>query len=474
MDNQRPEINESFEKNEKIERSGKSENFDKTFLDKKTKPSMVKKAQQRNLIIGTLVVISLLGGVSWLISSNNPTPPRKDKVETVSMESPLSRVDAQSVWVERTQNELAKEEKVNQTTTDELKQMSETKEKDEKNEQAEAAKIASLESRLNNLQTTLEGAHGNGQGNGGSLFPPGPNQGGAQGNQGFSGGDTYISDDSLALTPQKSSDQMIATKNPKTYVPAGTFARAIMLGGADASAGVTGQGDPSPMLFRILDKGVLPNHQFSSLKNCVATAATYGDISSERGEIRLERLSCTRPDGQIIDLPVEGTAFGPDGKNGVRGIPVWREGALLERAFLAGTLSGFSNGISQAYTTNNLSPFGTTSTVDNGKIAQYGLASGFGNAAEKLADYNIKRAEQYHPVIQISAGTEVDLLFLKGFYLDGKKHDKDDEPVFTDVSSSTASDLSSQNTQGNSSSLPLTPQQIQALKSKDAKQGYFN
>ena len=90
-------------------------------------------------------------------------------------------------------------------------------------------------------------------------------------------------------------------KNPLTFVPAGTFVRAIALGGADASAGVTSQANPTPMLFRLLDKGTLPNHHESQLKNCIATAAVMGDVSSERGEIRLERLSCTRANGEIVE-----------------------------------------------------------------------------------------------------------------------------------------------------------------------------
>ena len=48
---------------------------------------------------------------------------------------------------------------------------------------------------------------------------------------------------------------------------------------------------------------------------------------------------------------------------------------------------------------------------------------------DKIADYNIRRADQYHPVIQLSAGTIVDVVFLKGFYLDGQKHDNEKESI---------------------------------------------
>lgn len=231
-----------------------------------------------------------------------------------------------------------------------------------------------------------------------------------------------IREDHLSLTD----DSLSPIKNPDTYVPAGTFVKAIMIGGADASAAVNAQANPVPMLFRLVADGTLPNHKTSHLKDCIVTAAVVGDISSERGSIRLENLSCTFPNNEVVDQQVEGTVFGPEGKNGVRGIPVWREGKLLERAFAAGTLSGFSDGLSQTYTSNSISPLGNTQTIDSGKIMQYGFAKGAGKAMDKLADYNIQRAEQYHPVIQLSAGTEVDVVFLKGFFLDGKnKHSEE-------------------------------------------------
>ena len=193
---------------------------------------------------------------------------------------------------------------------------------------------------------------------------------------------------------------------------------------------VNSQSNPTPVLFRLLDTGTLPNHHHSHLKDCVATAAAIGDISSERGLMRLERLSCVSPNHhEVIEFSVEGTVFGPEGKNGVRGVPLWREGALLKRAFIAGSLSGFSQGIASQYTTTALSPTGAVTSVNNADIFKFGAAQGVSNAMDKIADYNIRRADQYHPVIQLSAGTIVDIVFLKGFYLDGQKHDNEKESI---------------------------------------------
>lgn len=241
-----------------------------------------------------------------------------------------------------------------------------------------------------------------------------------------------------------------------------------MLGAADASAGVNGSANPSPLLFRIVAEGTLPNHQKSHLKDCVVTAAVVGDISSERGQIRIERMSCTFPNGEIVEQQVQGTVFGMDSKNGVRGNPVWREGALLGRAAVAGTLSGIGSGISQSYTTNSISPLGTTQTVSGGDIFKYGAAQGAANAMSKLADYNIRRAEQYHPVIQLSAGQPVDVVFLTGFYLDGRKNE--DVKKETDA----GSDLFSSSGQMATTGLTISQKELEKIKQHEESMGWVS
>lgn len=227
-----------------------------------------------------------------------------------------------------------------------------------------------------------------------------------------------IKNDDLHLvkdTPAKPASD----KNPKNYVPAGTFAKGVLLSGLDASVGVSSQTQPRPVLLRILDRGTLPNGHHSQLSNCFVTGAGYGDISSERAYIRLERMSCTKKDKQITDFPVYGYVSGSDGKAGVRGIPVWRENTLLQRSFISGLFSGLSQGVANTFTNTSTSALGSTQSVDASHVLQVGMATGASNSLNKLADYNIKRAEQYQPVIQVSAGSQVDVVFHTGFYLDG-------------------------------------------------------
>jgi conjugal transfer pilus assembly protein TraB len=385
-----------------------------------------KNNQNRNLMLVVVGLIAIFSGIYWLISHDgNTSKSENKKFESVSFAKSTDTVDAQSIWMDRAENKLKEIEKSNT----ELKQTVDKMQTVDGQKSVEYdPRYQALQQQIQALQKAMESSDQNhttelaGQNKyKGQVFNTTagaqvPNQDATMPNEPV-GMDTDV----LNLKPLAGHE--LPTKNPDTFVPAGTFAEAIMLGAADASAGVNSQAKPIPMLFRITADGTLPNKKKSHLKGCVAIGAVTGDISSERGEIRIERLSCTFSNDEVVEQVVEGTIFGMDAKNGVRGRPVWRENALLGRAAVAGSLSGFANGISQSYVTNSISPLGTTQTVDNGAIFKNGLANGASNAMEKLADYNIKRAEQYHPVIQISAGQAVDIVFLKGFYLDGKKHD---------------------------------------------------
>lgn len=443
-----------------------------------TKSSSVKKMQHKNLMILLGIAVVVIIGIA-MMADDDTASTTAAKTETVSLASPINRVDAQSVWIERAQNQLAENMKATSAVKEQMQLLQQRQEEKSKQTQEQVDLLNQLQTKVANLEQQLNAKKVDNQPSGsGELFP------GQAGHENDVDTHHFINDNTLNLTPRKLlNTEMMPSKNPTNYVPAGTYVKAVVLEGADASAGVTSQANPTPILFRILEQGTLPNHGKSHLKDCVATSAAVGDISSERGEIRLERLSCTKDNGQIIEMPVEATVAGPDGKNGLRGVPLWRESALLQRAFMAGTLSGISNGVSQSYTSNSLSPFGSVQTVNPNKILQFGLANGVGSAAEKLAEYNIKRAEQFHPVIQLSAGTLVDLVFLKGFYVDGKKHNEDEEEALETIPpNDLAKEASNQTTvpagvaENNDfngpSPLPLSPEQIQTLKKKNAEQGY--
>ena len=221
-----------------------------------------------------------------------------------------------------------------------------------------------------------------------------------------------------------------AVKPVGRWLPAGAHAEAIVLAGVDASAGVSSQGDPRPVLFRIVGPAWTAAPSGSGdgtamqvdVAGCTVTGAAHGDLSSEKIYARLRTMTCAGPgSGTVIETDVAGFVAG-SGKVGVRGPVVSREGALVEKAFLAGLVSGLGQGVSQAFQPQAVGTAGGAAVANTGlgDIGRAGLGAGAASAGQKVADYMIRRAEQYQPVIQLRAGTRVTLVFLEGARLDGQ------------------------------------------------------
>lgn len=225
-------------------------------------------------------------------------------------------------------------------------------------------------------------------------------------------------------------------KNVGTYIPSGSFVQADIIGGLDAPTGGQAQSDPHPILMRLIDHSILPNRYRGRVKDCHMVGAGYGDISSERAYIRVESLSCVLPGGDVIDQPVEAYVVGEDGKTGVRGRLVSKQGQLIARSLLAGIVGGIGEGFSQASSSINTTTAGaTTQTIETGKVAQYGVSKGVGSAMERLADYYIEAAERTYPIIEVPAGRTVSVVFVKGATLDGDINgggERGTQPIVTD------------------------------------------
>lgn len=207
-------------------------------------------------------------------------------------------------------------------------------------------------------------------------------------------------------------------KDSRSYVPSGSFFRAALLGGLDAPTGGQAQSNPHPVLMRAQDNAFLPNRYRFKVKECFALGASYGDISAERAYIRLESMSCVRHDGKAIDVPVKGYVVGEDGKAGMRGRLVSKQGQVLANALLAGIGAGIGQAFQQSATTVSTNPLGSIGTVDPGKQFQAGVGTGVGKALDRLSQYYITLAEKMFPIIEVDAGRTVDVVFTKGFSLD--------------------------------------------------------
>ncbi|MEN3262964.1 F-type conjugal transfer pilus assembly protein TraB [Sodalis endosymbiont of Spalangia cameroni] len=202
-------------------------------------------------------------------------------------------------------------------------------------------------------------------------------------------------------------------KSRYPYIPTGSFAKSILIEGADANASVIGNTATVPMQVRITGRVEMPNSRTYDLNGCFVSMEAYGDVSSERAIVRLRKLSCLKGD-DIIDLPLDGhVSF--RGKNGVKGEVVMRNGKILGFAWGAGFLDGIGQGVNRAAQPSV--GVGAVAGMGAGDVLKAGTGGGVSKAAQTLSDYYIKRAEQYHPVIPIGAGNEVTVVFHEGFQL---------------------------------------------------------
>lgn len=216
-------------------------------------------------------------------------------------------------------------------------------------------------------------------------------------------------------------------KHVDKTIPAGTTVKAVMVSSVDAPCGAFSSSDPQPVKLQILDDGHLPKAVRAKLKGGIIIASAYGDLSSERLYLRIERLTQVKPNGNFVETTVTGFVTGEDGKYGVRGSVVDRSGTLVKNAATAGVFSGASN-FFQAYASTVWNPWGygcgpcrpgcdefqySSKELAYGMAAQGG-AEGAQNAFDTLTDYYIRRAELIKPVIQVNAGRIVDITFTLG------------------------------------------------------------
>jgi conjugal transfer pilus assembly protein TraB len=211
-------------------------------------------------------------------------------------------------------------------------------------------------------------------------------------------------------------------KTVETTIPAGAFAKTVLLSGLDASASMTASSDPRPMLLRVIDPGTLPRRFQSDLKDCHCTASAFGDLSSERIYARLEKLTCIeRKTGEIIETQVAGYIAGADGKAGIRGIVASKDGQFLGRSLVGGVFAGLSNVANPQNRQSQVNPFfpgsAQVSPPGIGQMFTSGMAAGASSALDRLSQYYIDRAEQLQPVIQVAAGQVVDIVFTEGTFI---------------------------------------------------------
>jgi len=202
-------------------------------------------------------------------------------------------------------------------------------------------------------------------------------------------------------------------KNPNYgLLPAGAFAPIALLNGLDAGTSAANQSNPQPVLMQIQDQAVLPGAASYKLKSCFALGSAYGDLSAERVYVRLARISCVDKSSHLIlTSAVQGYVVDSDGKLGLRGIVVDRQGARLGKALLAGFAQGLSGALGQAQGTTTTGALGTGTSITGASALNASGLSGASSAAQQLAQFYLKEAQAIFPVITVDIGRTGTLVF---------------------------------------------------------------
>jgi len=224
-------------------------------------------------------------------------------------------------------------------------------------------------------------------------------------------------------TPNQSNDNQQDPQQDQSAdgikILAGSFSKGILLNGLDAPTSSNARNDfPHPVMIKLVGKAISPNGFTVDIKSCVANGVGYGELSSNRAIIRVDGMTCYTEDGTALEANTKSFAYvtGEDGKIGLEGTPVSKQGAMIARAMGAEILSSFGGILEQTSQPEVAIAGNGTTVTPNIKMKEalkQGAFAGFNGASQTIKDIYLKLNDQMFPVIEIAIGRECDLMFNK-------------------------------------------------------------
>ena len=168
------------------------------------------------------------------------------------------------------------------------------------------------------------------------------------------------------------------------------------------------------------------NRLFKRLEEIARESQQY---YSQFVKLRGETLSCICDDGSVIETRLNSFLAGEDGKEGIRGRLVSKQGQLIARSLAA----GFASGLSEAFDVNAVPTISTSSDgtvqyerVYSSEAMQGAAVKGFSSAMENISEFYLDMAREIFPVLEINAGRQVDVIVINGTELQIKAHSSAD------------------------------------------------
>ena len=217
--------------------------------------------------------------------------------------------------------------------------------------------------------------------------------------------------------------QVADVSTPAPYLPAGAVFEGVLLNGMDAPTSSVTRKQPVPALVRIKSESILPNLMSmggADIRECFLVIGGFGVLATERAQLRTETLSCVREDGRVIEAELEGYAVGEDGKVGMRGRLVSKQGSMIAKSLVSGFLAGFGQVIAPTQVPQlNVTPGSSAQyqSIDMAAAAQAGVGKGISEASKMVAQFYLDMAKEMFPVIEVDAGRKVTIVTLRGIQL---------------------------------------------------------
>lgn len=212
--------------------------------------------------------------------------------------------------------------------------------------------------------------------------------------------------------------EIVVEQETPLYLPAGSIISGTLITGLDAPTHESARREPFPALLRIQKEAILPNRFRADIRECFLIAAGYGDLSSERAYLRGETISCVREDGGVIEARFDAYAVGEDGKAGIRGRLVSKQGQLVAKSMMAGFLQGLAGAFDvnpvPTIQTGNAGDTQVYQQVMSQEALQGAAIKGTGKALDRVAKFYLDMAENMFPVIEVDAARRIEVIVTRG------------------------------------------------------------
>lgn len=204
------------------------------------------------------------------------------------------------------------------------------------------------------------------------------------------------------------------------FIPAATFGRAYLMNGVYAPTGGQAQTNPQPVFFQLLEPLNLANDYSLDYRKCRITGVAWGNLASERADVRLEGLVCVI-DGETIEVPLKGTVM-DKGIPGLGGQIVDKSGRAIAMSAFAGIASGIGEAFNQSGMSTSISPLGATQIADPDKVVRLGVGKGVSRGMDRIVDVFLDAADKLFPVVEVSGGKLVEISITKSAKYKGRSN----------------------------------------------------